>query len=170
MSAPERLKKARASLGKSQKDMAIALGINQRTYENYEKGVNLPSWDACEAVVKLGFNGTWLLTGEGAMKRGEVGEQGAGAVKEVMVANIADLSPIKAAAVSYIKAMADVQVVEVMKYLVPQEKPELHPSDELLQSLSPEGKVKVRAAIEAQIKEIEDAAAKGSSDLRPTGT
>lgn len=68
MTPAERMKKVRADLGKSQKEMAALLGINYRTYENYEKSVNSPSWDAIAAMVKLGFNANWLLTGEGAMR------------------------------------------------------------------------------------------------------
>jgi DNA-binding XRE family transcriptional regulator len=75
MSSADRLKKARGSLGKSQKDMAALLEINYRTYENYEKGLNEPSWAACVAFVKLGFNAEWLLTGEGEMKRGTVNKE-----------------------------------------------------------------------------------------------
>lgn len=69
MTPAERLKKMRGD--KSQKEMAALLGINYRTYENYEKGLNDPSWSACEAIAKLGFNANWLLTGEGEMKRGD---------------------------------------------------------------------------------------------------
>lgn len=70
MTPAERLKKIRGD--KSQKEMAALLGINYRTYENYEKGLNDPSWSACEAIAKLGFNANWLLTGEGEMRRGAV--------------------------------------------------------------------------------------------------
>lgn len=70
MSAADRLKKVRELLGKGQKEMAEALGVNYRTYQNYENALNAPSWDACEAIVKLGFNANWLLTGEGEMRVG----------------------------------------------------------------------------------------------------
>ena len=69
MTPADRLKKIRGSLVKSQKEMAALLGISYRTYENYEKGLNDPSWTACEALAKLGFNANWLLTGEGEMRR-----------------------------------------------------------------------------------------------------
>ena len=69
MSIAERLKKARVCLKKSQKDMATYLGINYRTYENYEKSLNAPSWEACEAFTRKGFDANWLLTGEGKMWR-----------------------------------------------------------------------------------------------------
>lgn len=70
MTASERLKNVREALGKGQKEMAELLGINYRTYQNYEKSLNDPNWDTCEALVRLGFNANWLLTGEGEMKRG----------------------------------------------------------------------------------------------------
>ena len=54
-------------------DMAGILGINYRTYQNYEVGRSDIGWDALSALAKLGFDANWLLTGEGEMKRGEVG-------------------------------------------------------------------------------------------------
>lgn len=181
MSVPERVKKIRETLGKTQKDMAAAIPISYRTWQNYEDGVNSPNWDVCEALVKLGFNANWLLTGEGEMKRpgavyplGEglkngdtTGERPAAFDQHI---KRADRSPIKQAAVSYIDAMADTQVAEVIKFLVPKEKPWMSADDIALQNMSPEGKARVRAAIEAQIKEIEDATASDPIELRPTGT
>ena len=73
MKPSERLKNVRDSLGKSQTDMAGILGINYRTYQNYEVGRSDIGWDALSALAKLGFDANWLLTGEGEMKRGEVG-------------------------------------------------------------------------------------------------
>lgn len=70
MSVSERLKAIRDELGKTQKEMAVLTGISYRTWQNYEDGVNSPGWDACEALVKLGFNANWLLTGEGEMRGG----------------------------------------------------------------------------------------------------
>lgn len=68
MSVSVRLKTIREVMGKTQKQMAEITGISYRTWQNYEDGVNSPGWDACEALVKLGFNANWLLTGEGAIK------------------------------------------------------------------------------------------------------
>lgn len=70
MSVSERLKTIRDLLGKTQKEMALLTGISYRTWQNYEDGVNPPGWDACEALVKLGFNANWLLTGNGGMRDG----------------------------------------------------------------------------------------------------
>lgn len=72
MTVAERLKKIRGILKVNQKEMAALLGINNRTYENYEKAVNPPGWDACQALVKMGYNANWLLTGEGEIKLGWV--------------------------------------------------------------------------------------------------
>ena len=69
----DRLKKAREYLGKPQNEMANMLGINYRTYQNYETGRNDLGWDALKALTVLGFNANWILTGEGEMRRGETG-------------------------------------------------------------------------------------------------
>jgi phage repressor protein C with HTH and peptisase S24 domain len=68
MSVSIRLKTIREHLDKTQKEMASLTGISYRTWQNYEDGVNPPGWDACEALVKLGFNANWLLTGKGGIK------------------------------------------------------------------------------------------------------
>lgn len=74
MSVPDRLKSIRDLLGKTQKEMASLIGISYRTWQNYEDGVNSPGWDACGALVKLGFNANWLLTGSGDMKCKSIAE------------------------------------------------------------------------------------------------
>lgn len=66
-----RLKTARESLGKSQKEMAELLGIGLKSWQVYEQGTSVPGGNVFEALVKLGFNANWLLMGEGEMKRGE---------------------------------------------------------------------------------------------------
>lgn len=75
MSASDRLKKVRELLGKGQKEMAETMGINYRTYQNYENALSDPSWSACESLAKLGFNANWLLTGEGEIRRGAVADR-----------------------------------------------------------------------------------------------
>ena len=77
MDLPERLKIVRNSLGKSQKAMASELGIVTRSWQVYEEGKSKPGTDVYASLVKLGINANWLLTGEGAMRRGE---EGGGAV------------------------------------------------------------------------------------------
>jgi transcriptional regulator with XRE-family HTH domain len=59
---------------------------------------------------------------------------------------------------------------EVSAAQVEQAAPVYDEEAERLRNMSPAGKARVRAATIAQIKEIEDASAKDSSDLRPTGT
>ncbi len=181
MTLADRLKIARDSIGKSQKDMASLCHASYRTWQGYEAGETPPTAKTIEALVQLGFNANWLLTGTGEMKLGEAIYSLAEGVKNGDTTGEraeafdskgkkADLSPVKAAAVSYIKDMTDTQVAEVMKYLVPQSKREILPDEELLQSLSPEGKARVRAALDAQIKEIDDESANNPVGLRPTGT
>ena len=68
----ERLKIARDSTGKSQKEMAEALGIGLKSWQVYEQGSSVPGGSVFESLVKMGFNANWLLTGEGKMKRDPV--------------------------------------------------------------------------------------------------
>lgn len=169
MSVPDRVKKIRESLGKTQKDMAALIQISYRTWQNYEDGVNSPGWDACGALVKLGFNANWLLTGIGEMRLGEAVEAGIQAPIRVKATGTTDRSPVKQAAVSYIDEMTDAAVAEVIRFLVPQQT-EVFTDDIRLKNLSPEGKARVRAAIEARIKEIEDESANDLVGQRLTGT
>jgi transcriptional regulator with XRE-family HTH domain len=68
MSLADRLKLARESIGKSQKEMAESLGTSFRAWQDYEAGKNVPGGKVFEALVKLGLNANWLLTGEGVMR------------------------------------------------------------------------------------------------------
>lgn len=68
MGMPERFKIIRESLGLSQKDMAVAIGISLPGLQGYEAGRSVPGGSVFEALVKLGFNANWLLTGEGEMR------------------------------------------------------------------------------------------------------
>lgn len=63
----DRLKTARESLGKSQKEMAEALDVGLKSWQVYEKGGSVPGGSVFEALTKLGFNANWLLTGSGDM-------------------------------------------------------------------------------------------------------
>ena len=67
MSLSIRLKQARDALGKSQKEMANLLDISFRSWQGYENGKNKPGSDVITALIKVGFNANWLLTGEGRM-------------------------------------------------------------------------------------------------------
>lgn len=66
----ERLKIARESIAKSQKEMAEALGVGLKSWQVYEQGSSVPGGNVFESLVKLGFNANWLLTGEGDMRVG----------------------------------------------------------------------------------------------------
>ena len=71
MGLNDRLKNARESLGKSQKEMAELLGIGLKSWQVYEQGSSVPGGKVFEALVKLGFNANWLLDGEGLMRLDE---------------------------------------------------------------------------------------------------
>lgn len=70
MGLAENLKTARELLGKSQKDMAKAIGISLTAWQNYESGSQVPGGKVFKSFVDLEINTNWLLTGEGEMKRG----------------------------------------------------------------------------------------------------
>ena len=72
MTIPERLKQARLSLRKSQKEMANILGVSYPAWQGYELGRNEPGSAVIEALTKIGFNANWLMTGEGSMRRGSL--------------------------------------------------------------------------------------------------
>ncbi len=63
----ERAKSARESLGKSQKDMADAVGCSFGAWQAYEAGKSIPGGKILASMANLGFSAQWLLTGEGSM-------------------------------------------------------------------------------------------------------
>ena len=67
MNLNQRLKKAREAIGKSQKDLATALGIGLRSWQGYEDGSNVPGGSVLEGLVRLGFNANWILVEDGPM-------------------------------------------------------------------------------------------------------
>jgi transcriptional regulator with XRE-family HTH domain len=69
MQAASRMKILRDMEGKTQKEMALILNVNYRTYQNYENGVNKPGWEVFEAITRIGYDPVWLLIGEGEMRR-----------------------------------------------------------------------------------------------------
>jgi phage repressor protein C with HTH and peptisase S24 domain len=71
MSLAERLKTARESMGIGQKEMAAQCHASYRTWQGYEAGETPPTAKTIEALVRLGFNANWLMTGDGDMKAGE---------------------------------------------------------------------------------------------------
>lgn len=64
---PDRLLKARDSLGKTQRQMSELLGIGKNTWQNYESSGQVPGSQIIERLVRLGFNANWILTGVGNM-------------------------------------------------------------------------------------------------------
>src|ERR1039457_6477654 len=65
----ERIKIVRETLGKSQKDMAKAIGISLPALQGYEAGKSFPGGKVIEVLVKLGIDANWILSGEGQMRR-----------------------------------------------------------------------------------------------------
>lgn len=74
MSLPARFKIIREALGLSQKEMAKTIEISLPGIQGYEAGRSVPGGNVIEALVKLGFNANWLLTGEGEMRLGDAGQ------------------------------------------------------------------------------------------------
>lgn len=61
----QRLKKARLSLGLTQKALAELSSIPLPSYKDYEAGNRIPGGDAIGSLIESGINANWLLTGEG---------------------------------------------------------------------------------------------------------
>lgn len=72
MTVQERLKLVRDAQKKTQKEMAVLLGISPRTWQDYEGGVNVPGFKVLEGLSRLGFNVDWILTGVREMNRSPV--------------------------------------------------------------------------------------------------
>lgn len=71
----ERLKQARESIGKTQKEMAKLASASYRVWQDYESGSVIPGGKVFESLSKLGFNVNWLLTGQGEMKIGAIPDE-----------------------------------------------------------------------------------------------
>jgi transcriptional regulator with XRE-family HTH domain len=72
MSFCERVKSIRVALGKSQKEMALLVGVGLRTWQQYEEGVHDPSWKVISKLSEVGFNADWLASGKGHIVRKEI--------------------------------------------------------------------------------------------------
>lgn len=68
MTIGQRLEQVRASLGLTQAEMCVKMGLPLRTYTRYALGQRPPSAEALAALVRMGININWLLTGDGAMR------------------------------------------------------------------------------------------------------
>lgn len=60
-----RIRVARLSLHKSQKDMAEKLGLGQSTYNLMENGKRSVSMAVLQRYIALGFDAMWILSGKG---------------------------------------------------------------------------------------------------------
>jgi transcriptional regulator with XRE-family HTH domain len=78
MSLGERLKKVRGGI--KQDEFAIKCGFHKNTIGKWERDEQCPKVDDLNRIVTAfpDINPTWLLTGEGEMKRGEVVDAGPG--------------------------------------------------------------------------------------------
>lgn len=61
MDLPDKLKIARQSLGKNQKEMATLLGLAHRSWQGYEQGTSVPGGNVFKALADLGFNINWFF-------------------------------------------------------------------------------------------------------------
>lgn len=66
-----RVRAARAAVRMSQRAFAKALGVSFGAVQSWERERTLPNGAALAAICKLGFDGHWLVTGEGVMWRAE---------------------------------------------------------------------------------------------------
>jgi transcriptional regulator with XRE-family HTH domain len=57
----DKLKIFRDSLGKSQDEMAKAIGVSRRGWQTYEEGKSVPGGNVFEALESLGCNLNWLF-------------------------------------------------------------------------------------------------------------
>jgi transcriptional regulator with XRE-family HTH domain len=67
----QRLKFARKYLGLTVAQAATAASVGRATWERYEKGDTAPTPSQMMPLINEGIDPTWLLTGQGAMVRGE---------------------------------------------------------------------------------------------------
>jgi len=69
MEITERLKAVRSFLGKTQKEMAAALGVSLGSLQAYEAGSSYPGGRVFEELARLGVNTNWVLLENGEMMR-----------------------------------------------------------------------------------------------------
>ena len=68
MSVQERLKIIRQHLNKTQKQMSAFLKMGETTWQNYERGINIPGAETLQRLCEKGFNAQWILTGKGMVQ------------------------------------------------------------------------------------------------------
>lgn len=100
----ERLKILRQNLNLTQNDIASALEIAPRSWQQYENGSSIPGGKVLEALLlKLRVNINWLLSGIGPMycKEGDVDydrelmAQAVAALDDCLIRNGVELDPVK---------------------------------------------------------------------------
>lgn len=58
----DKLKLARNSLGKTQIEMAKAIGISKRAWQTYEEGTSIPGGKIFASLTNIGFNAHWFFS------------------------------------------------------------------------------------------------------------
>lgn len=65
----ERFALIRADMGEgTPKSMSLRIGIGENAWRLYEKGTGTPGWSTMQRLVELGYNPSWLMTGQGQMR------------------------------------------------------------------------------------------------------
>ena len=70
-----RLKYAREYLGKTQTEMAEAVGKTKSGWQTYEKGSAIPGGNVFEELAKLGFNISWFFSDDVPMLLADIQDQ-----------------------------------------------------------------------------------------------
>jgi transcriptional regulator with XRE-family HTH domain len=69
MTISDRLKIARKDANESQKTFAGKCSVSVQMWQAYEAGKSVPGGNVLESIARMGFNGHWLLTGDGEMRK-----------------------------------------------------------------------------------------------------
>ncbi|MQT14420.1 helix-turn-helix domain-containing protein [Segnochrobactrum spirostomi] len=70
-----RLLEIREKSRQTQRGISNALGIAYRTWQDIEKGKNVPSGETLLRIAQFGYSPTWVLTGQGPMELSATGAQ-----------------------------------------------------------------------------------------------
>lgn len=155
---------------------ATKIGMTQGTFNRMWKDAITPKADMLLLISeKTGCSIDWLLTGKGPMKLSEagyplsesekngdkIGEAPGGDLKADKDTNIADRSPVKAAAVSYIDAMTDYEASGVINYILSKQVSERAPQVELIEdgrfdflnNLTPAERIELLAILDRRIEQ-----------------
>lgn len=63
----DRFKKIRLSLGRSQPEMSLSIGLSRNAWQTYELGTSTPGTAVYRALAAMGFSIDWLVAGYGSM-------------------------------------------------------------------------------------------------------